>query len=72
MVLLPGMAEQRVALFLRVNHAIADGVAAVSMLSALLGPGSEPTSVAEQQWTPTPRPLDAKLRQDARHQRCAH
>jgi len=69
MVMFPGLAEQRVGLFLRVNHAVADGVAAVSMLSALLGPGSEQTSVPEQQWTPRQRPLDAELRRDVRHER---
>ncbi|GAA4286387.1 wax ester/triacylglycerol synthase domain-containing protein [Georgenia daeguensis] len=58
---LPGLAENRVGLFIRWQHAIADGRAAVSLLAAFLDPGPDAARPAAAAWTPAPWPTSAAL-----------
>ena len=58
---LPGLPENRVGMFVKMHHAIADGIAGVASLGALLDtvPG-EPSGPA-QPWTPAPPPTAREL-----------
>lgn len=59
--LLPGLAERRVGLYLRMHHAIADGVAGVAAIGALLDLAADATVPAAPPWTPAPLPLAGEL-----------
>jgi diacylglycerol O-acyltransferase / wax synthase len=62
--LLPGLPAQRVGLFLRAHHTIADGVAAMAAFGALLDLAADaPTPVAPP-WTPNPIPSAGELLRD--------
>jgi WS/DGAT/MGAT family acyltransferase len=62
--LLPGLPRLQVGLFLRLHHAIADGITAVALLGALLAQDGD----AAPPWTPAPRPAAPDLFKDnARH-----
>jgi diacylglycerol O-acyltransferase len=62
--LLPGLPRLQVGLFLRLHHAIADGITAVALLGALLAQDTD----AAPPWTPAPRPAAPDLFKDnARH-----
>jgi diacylglycerol O-acyltransferase / wax synthase len=64
--LLPGLAGGRVGLYLKVHHAIADGVAGVSTLGAFLDatPAPEPVAHPAPTWTPAPLPTSRELLSD--------
>jgi diacylglycerol O-acyltransferase / wax synthase len=62
--LLPGLSGQRVGLFVRVHHAIADGVAGVAALGALLDVAADATTPAAPPWTPAPVPAAGELFRD--------
>jgi diacylglycerol O-acyltransferase len=59
--LLPGLAERRVGLYLRMHHAIADGVAGVAAIGALLDRAADTTVPAAPPWTPAPMPSAGEL-----------
>jgi WS/DGAT/MGAT family acyltransferase len=59
--LMPGLAEGRVAMFVKLHHSIADGMAAMRTIAAFLDadPGTPITPASP--WTPTPAPSDREL-----------
>ena len=59
--LLPGLPDGRVGLYIRVHHAIADGVAGVATLGALLDATPDRTPDTALPWTPTPAPSTREL-----------
>jgi diacylglycerol O-acyltransferase / wax synthase len=61
MCLLPGMPDRRVGLFVRMHHAIADGIAGVASLGAFLDPVPDPPAQPATPWTPEPLPTAAEL-----------
>jgi WS/DGAT/MGAT family acyltransferase len=61
---LPGLPEQRVGLFVRMHHAIADGIAGVATIGALLETSPDPSGVAAAAWTPAPAPTAGELLAD--------
>jgi WS/DGAT/MGAT family acyltransferase len=61
---LPGLAEGRVGLFIRIHHAIADGMAAMAIVAALLDPVPDTAPTAPQPWTPARPPRERDLRVD--------
>lgn len=69
--LLPGLSDARVGLFLKMHHAIGDGVAGVATLASLLDldPGS--SMPAPPSWTPSRPPTRADLVRDNMHRRLA-
>ena len=61
---LPGLPERRVGLFLKLHHAMADGIAGVAAFGALLDLTADaPTPVAPP-WTPAPIPTPGELLYD--------
>jgi diacylglycerol O-acyltransferase len=62
--LLPGLPQQRVGLFVRMHHAIADGVAGVAALGALLDVAADAPAPAAPPWTPAPLPAAGELFRD--------
>lgn len=56
MCLLPGLQDERVGLYMRAHHAMADGVAGMAMLGALLDIEPDATAVPARPWTPAPTP----------------
>jgi hypothetical protein len=53
---LPGLPDGRVGLFMKVHHAIADGVAGVATLGAFVDTVPEPPETTAPPWTPAPMP----------------
>jgi len=68
---LPGMAEGRVGLFVKMHHALADGIAVMAMVGALLdrAPDAVMPAAVKQQWTPAPAPTERELRADEARRR---
>ena len=58
---LPGLAGGRVGVFLRMHHAMADGVAGVAAFGALFDPAAEAPALAARPWTPAPAPSAREL-----------
>lgn len=58
--LLPGLAEGRVGLFLRLHHVVADGIAGLATLGALLDPRDEQVGESHP-WAPRPWPTSRQL-----------
>jgi WS/DGAT/MGAT family acyltransferase len=58
---LPGLAQGRVGLFLRMHHAMADGVAGVAAFGALLDLAADAPAPAAPPWSPAPVPSAAEL-----------
>ena len=69
---LPGLADQRVGLFIRLHHVVADGIAGVASLSAFLDAAPTASLVAGPQWTPTPWPPPRELVRDNLRHRADH
>jgi diacylglycerol O-acyltransferase len=62
--LLPGLPERQVGVFLKLHHAMADGMAGVAAFGALLDlTAGAPTPVSPP-WTPTPIPTAGELLRD--------
>ena len=59
--LLPGLPGNEVGMFVRVHHAIADGLAGVELLSNLLDHTPDTTPPAAPPWTPQPPPSSRDL-----------
>lgn len=53
---LPGLPDDRIGMFVRLHHVVADGMAGVATLGALLDVGRDVTPAVPQPWTPTPSP----------------
>src|SRR5215207_4599505 len=64
---LTGLPDNQVALFVRLHHAIADGMAAMSTISALLDPAPDTPAPPAHPWTPTPWPSAGELLADNLH-----
>jgi diacylglycerol O-acyltransferase len=62
--LLPGLPEQRVGLFVRMHHAIADGVAGIAAIGALLDLAADVPPPAAPPWAAAPMPPTAELFRD--------
>jgi WS/DGAT/MGAT family acyltransferase len=61
---LPGLPDGRVGLFIKLHHAIADGVAGVATLGALLDLVPDPPPTSAPPWTPAPMPSRRALLAD--------
>jgi WS/DGAT/MGAT family acyltransferase len=61
---LTGLPDRRVGLFVRIHHTIADGMAAMSTIVALLDPAPDVPPAAEPRWRPAPRPSARALLAD--------
>jgi WS/DGAT/MGAT family acyltransferase len=69
--LLPGLSGHRVGLFVRIHHAIADGMAAMTTIAALLDGDRDVMVLSPVRWTPQPRPSPGALLAGAVRQRVA-
>jgi diacylglycerol O-acyltransferase len=68
---LTGLSGDRIGWFVRLHHVVADGMAGVASLSALLS--EAPISMTSARlWTPRPWPSDHVLRMDQRQRHIAH
>lgn len=61
---LPGLAEGRIGLFVKMHHVIADAIAGVATLGMLLDPAAEATVVPGAPWVPAPGPTTRDLLAD--------
>jgi diacylglycerol O-acyltransferase len=61
---LTGLPDGRVGLFMKMHHAIADGVAGVVTLSAFVDTAPEPPETTASPWTPAPMPSRIDLLAD--------
>ena len=68
---LPGLPGNRIAVFMRTHHCIADGIAGVAVLGTLLDLEPDAATVPGPPWTPAKPPSDDDLRadHDMRHSR---
>ena len=62
--ILPGLAEHRTGLYVRVHHAIADGAAGVALLGTLFDPAAGPDAAAGSRFVPAPVPSGRELLAD--------
>jgi diacylglycerol O-acyltransferase len=62
--LLPGLPDRRVGAFLKLHHAIADGVAGMAAFGALLDLTADAPTAVPASWTPTPVPTTGELFRD--------
>jgi diacylglycerol O-acyltransferase len=58
---LPGLADARVGLVMKVHHAIADGVAGVAAFGAFLDVSADAPAPSPPPWTPAPSPSGREL-----------
>jgi diacylglycerol O-acyltransferase / wax synthase len=61
---LTGLAQQRVGLFIKMHHTVADGVAGVALLGKLLDQEPDPPVESVPSWTPAPIPPALALLRD--------
>jgi diacylglycerol O-acyltransferase len=61
---LPGLPEGRVGLFMKLHHAIADGIAGVAAFGAFLDVDADAPPSTAPPWTPTPPPSTGDLFDD--------
>jgi WS/DGAT/MGAT family acyltransferase len=59
--LMPGLPDGRIAMFVKLHHAIADGMAAMTTIAALLDAGPSHPAEHTPPWTPSPPPSDRDL-----------
>lgn len=64
---MPGLRDGRVAMFVKLHHSIADGMAAMTTLAALLDTGRDVPVTPAPPWTPTSPPSDRELFADTLH-----
>ena len=64
---LTGLPDHQVALFVKLHHAIADGMAAMTTISALLDTAPDTPARPAHPWTPTPWPSAGELLADNLH-----
>ncbi len=65
MSILPGLAENRVGMFVKMHHAIADGIAGVATLGALLDTAPDGPAGPAPPWAPAPPPTARDLLADS-------
>jgi len=58
---LPGLPGQRVGMFVRMHHAMADGMAAMAAMAAFLGSGPSPADEPPRPWAAAPAPTPDEL-----------
>jgi diacylglycerol O-acyltransferase / wax synthase len=61
---LPGLPDRRVGLFMKLHHAIADGMAGIAALGAFVDLDPDPPKTSEPPWTPAPRPSTRAVFED--------
>ena len=61
---LTGLPDQRVGFFMKMHHAIADGVAGVATLAAFVDPLPDPPEMSAPPWSPSPLPSTRELFRD--------
>ena len=61
---LPGLTDGRVGMFMKVHHAVADGVAGVATLGAFLDAVPDAAASPAPPWTPVPAPSTRQLLED--------
>jgi hypothetical protein len=61
---LTGLPGQRVRFFMKMHHAIADGVAGVATLAAFVDPLPDPPQMSAPPWSPSPLPSTRELFRD--------
>jgi diacylglycerol O-acyltransferase / wax synthase len=61
---LTGLPEQRVGLFVRMHHSIADGIAGVAAMAAFLDATADAVHAPAPPWNPAPAPTAGELRGD--------
>jgi diacylglycerol O-acyltransferase len=66
---LPGLADGRTGLFMKLHHAIADGVAGVAAFGAFFDLGPSAPAPAPPPWAPAPLPSGRQLLVDNLHRR---
>lgn len=64
---LTGLPDDRVGFFIKMHHAIADGVAGVATLAAFIDPVPDPPKSTALPWTPAPLPSTRELFRDNLH-----
>jgi WS/DGAT/MGAT family acyltransferase len=67
--LLTGLPDERVGLFIKMHHAIADGVAGVATLGAFFDPVQAPPEMSPPAWTPSAVPSTRQLFEDSLRRR---
>jgi diacylglycerol O-acyltransferase len=68
---LTGLPHDRVAIFVKLHHSIADGMAAMTIISTLLDRTADARPEAPRSWTPAPGPAPADLVADNLRRRLA-
>ena len=68
---LTGLADDRVGFFIKMHHAIADGVAGVATLAAFVDPVPDPPEISTPPWVPVGLPSTRELFQDNLRRRLA-
>ncbi len=66
---LTGLPDRRVGLFVRMHHAIADGMAGVATIAKFLDAAPDAIPASPPAWTPGPVPTEGALLQDKRRRR---
>ena len=61
---LPGLPRRRVGMYVKMHHALGDGIAGMAAVSAFLDPVADPPAVPGPSWTPAPRPPAGDLLAD--------
>jgi len=61
---LPGLADRRVGLYMKLHHAVADGMAGIAALGAFLDPVPDPPETTPPPWVPAPAPTARELFED--------
>jgi WS/DGAT/MGAT family acyltransferase len=69
--LLPGLPDGRVGMLLRLHHVLADGVASVALIGALLEMTPQPAAVEPVSWNPAPVPSTRDLLVDTLRRRAS-
>jgi WS/DGAT/MGAT family acyltransferase len=64
MTLLPGLRDGRIGLFVKVHHAVADGIAAIATIGAFLDAVPDPAADPPVAWRPRPAPTSRELAVD--------
>jgi diacylglycerol O-acyltransferase / wax synthase len=64
MCFLPGLPEGRIALYVRLHHSLADGMAAMATIDGFLDAVPDPPTISALPWTPAAPPSGRELRAD--------
>ncbi|HEX6254521.1 MAG TPA: wax ester/triacylglycerol synthase domain-containing protein [Euzebyales bacterium] len=69
--LLPGLPARRIGMFVRLHHVVADGLAGIASVAALLGGDADATAASTQPWVPAAWPSSRALLGDNLRRRAA-